>query len=257
MGPLVIATVAIAGTGLVCGCVLAAAARIFRVDEDPRIARLTDLLPGYNCGGCSFGGGPGGPDTARKVSGFMGVESEAGVKHVALVLCNGDLSRAPRRFRYNGVADCAAAHAVGGGDKGCRYGCLGYGSCARVCPSGAIEITAGMLAVVHPERCIGCRACVRACPRGIIRMVPEDRFIHVLCRSKDKGPEVKKVCQVGCIACRLCVKLADEGAIAMDGSLAVVDYSKPLTNTAVVEKCPGHCIVNRPLKEPSAAQAAA
>jgi hypothetical protein len=67
----------------------------------------------------------------------------------------------------------------------------------------------------------------------------------VLCSSRDKGPFVKQACQVGCIACTICTKLADPEAIKMDGALAVVDYTKPLTNEVVVEKCPGHCIVKR------------
>ena len=28
----------------------------------------------------------------------------------------------------------------------------------------------------------------------------------------------------------------------MDGFLAVVDYTKPLTNEETIAKCPGHCI---------------
>jgi len=255
--------------------ILAVAARIFHVHEDPRIAEVAGLLPGYNCGGCGFGGcsdyahavvvdgvqcslcGPGGPAIAQKLARYLGVDAEVGEKEVALVLCGGDLPRAPRRFLYHGVADCGAANAVGGGDKACRYGCLGYGTCSRICPVGAIEITADRLAVVHPELCIGCRACVRACPRQLIKMVPVSRYIHVLCSSRDKGPEVKKGCGVGCIACRLCTKLADNNAIAMDGFLAVVDYNKALTNEAVGEKCPGHCIVKRPMKAEQAGQTAA
>jgi hypothetical protein len=58
---------------------------------------------------------------------------------------------------------------------------------------------------------------------------------------QDKGPAVKKVCGTGCIGCRLCTKLAG-GAIAMDGFLAVVDYTQPLTNEETIAKCPAHCI---------------
>lgn len=260
-----LAVLIIGVTGLVCGAVLALAARFFAVHEDPRIEQVTGLLPGANCGGCGFAGCadyataivvsgaevnlclPGGKDMVAKVAGYMGVAAEARGRTVALVLCGGDDSRASRRFAYNGVADCAAASALGGGEKTCRYGCLGYGSCSRVCPVGAIEITEGRLAVVHPELCSGCGKCVKACPRRLIRRVPQEALIHVLCSSRDKGPAVKKACQVGCVACTLCAKLAANGAIRMDGALAVVDYTKPIETEDVIEKCPGHCIVKRPL----------
>jgi len=247
--------------GLTCGAALALAARFLGVNEDPRIEQVNDALPGANCGGCGYAGcadyakaivvdgakinlcAPGGAQTVAAIAALMGVEAEAAEKKVAIVLCGGDSTKAPRRFSYNGVADCRAAHSVGGGEKACPYGCLGYGSCARVCPVGAIEITEANLAVVHPALCIGCGACVKACPRNLIKMVPASRQIHVLCSSKDKGPLVKKACQVGCIGCTVCTKLCDEGAIKMDGFLAVVDYARDLTNEAVIEKCPGKCIV--------------
>ena len=257
--------IAIGGMGLVCGAALAVAARFFAVKEDPRVEEVTELLPGSNCGGCGYAGcadyaraivvdgaainlcTAGGSEVLKSLSEYMGVEAAAAEKKVAIVLCGGDSDNAPRRFAYNGIADCAAAHAVDGGDKKCRYGCLGYGSCARVCPVGAIEITDKNLAVVHPDLCIGCGACVRTCPRSLIKMVPAGRYIHVLCSSKDKGPIVKKSCSVGCIGCRICTKLVEDEAITMDGFLAVVDYSKPIETERPVEKCPGHCIVHRDL----------
>lgn len=259
-------------TGLACAGVLAAAARFFAVHEDPRIESLAGLLPGVNCGGCGFAGcgdyakaivtagapvnlcGPGGTACAHALAKAMGLEAETAERKVAIILCGGDRSLAPRRFLYNGVADCVAAQAVDGGDKLCRYGCLGYGSCARVCPVGAIQITEGQLAVVHPDLCIGCSQCVRTCPRGLIKMVPESRVIHVLCSSKDRGPIVRKSCKVGCIGCKLCTKLADDEAIRMDGFLAIVDYTKPLTNEQTIEKCPGKCIGRRDLRLPLSAQ---
>jgi Na+-translocating ferredoxin:NAD+ oxidoreductase subunit B len=265
MSPILVTSFTIAGAGLLCGTALALAARFLGVDEDPRIETVTQLLPGANCGGCGYAGcadyakaivldgapinlcAPGGAETLALLASEMGIEAEATVKKVALVLCGGDAEKAVRKHAYNGIADCAAAHAVGGGDKVCAYGCLGYGSCTRVCPTGAIEITEHGLAVVHSELCIGCGACVNACPRNLIRLVPVNRSIHVLCSSRDKGPVVKKACSVGCIGCAVCTKLADNAAITMDGALAVVDYDKELTNAAVVAKCPGKCIVQRKL----------
>lgn len=258
---LLITASAVGALGLLCGILLALAAKYLSVKEDPRIAAFAEILPGANCGGCGFAGcadyakavvvdgaavnlcAPGGQEILDKLAAFMGVTASAADARRAIVLCGGDAEKAPRKHAYNGVADCAAAHAVGGGDKLCRWGCLGYGSCARVCPAGAIQMTDGGLAHVHPDLCIGCGVCVKACPRSLIKMIPADCCIHVLCSSRDKGPIVKKSCKVGCIGCTVCTKVAEEGAIRMDGPLAVIDYSNPPANEQVIEKCPGHCIV--------------
>ena len=258
MDLVITSTLWIGSIGFVSAVALALADKFLSVPEDPRVAQLAALLPGVNCGGCGFAGcadyaraialhgaapdlcAPGGPECACAIAAFLGVEASVREKRTALVLCCGDDAEAVRRAAYNGIADCAAAQATAGGDKGCTYGCLGYGSCARICPVNAIAVVNG-LAVVDKARCIACGKCVAACPRKIIKLVPASALIHVLCSSKDKGPAVKKVCGTGCIGCRLCTKLAD-GAITMDGFLAVVDYAKPLTNEETVAKCPVHCI---------------
>jgi Na+-translocating ferredoxin:NAD+ oxidoreductase RNF subunit RnfB len=260
MQVIIISTLVLTVLGLACGVILALGARFFQVQEDPRIGAVTELLPGANCGACGFAGCAGyaaalvkdgaaptrcpscTSEASARIAALLGATpAAAAVRQAALVLCGGRNAKARKRFAYNGIADCAAAAATAGGDKACTYGCLGYGTCARVCPSNAISVEDG-LARVHPDRCIACRRCVAACPRRIIRMVPVDRHIHVLCSSKDPGAAVRKVCGVGCIGCRICTKLSD-GAIEMDGALAVVNYDKPLDNEAVVEKCPGKCIV--------------
>ncbi len=263
MDPILTETAIIGGTGMVCGAVLAVAAKYLAVHEDPRVEAVTGMLPGVNCGGCGFAGcgeyaravvldgapankcGPGGADTVHKVAQFMGVEVTSAVRQVALVLCNGDDKVARRISQYNGICDCNMAESVSGGGKACRYGCLGYGSCSRVCPTGAIQ-TSGQLAAVNPTLCIGCGQCVATCPRKLIKMVPETAFIHVLCKSPDRGADVKRVCDVGCIGCTLCAKAVANVGIKMDGALAVVDYSVPVENRDAIAKCPQHTIVARP-----------
>ena len=251
-------TLCIGGVGLASAVALAIAEKYLSTPQDPRIEKVTGLLPGANCGGCGFAGcadyaravvvdnapcnacAPGGAACANAIAEALGRTAGASEKRVALVLCCGDDTEATRRAAYNGISDCAAAQAVAGGDKGCAYGCLGYGSCIRACPVNAVTVANG-IAKIDKERCIACGKCVAACPRKLIKLVPAAATIHVLCSSKDKGPAVKKVCGTGCIGCRICTKFAD-GAIGMNGFLAVVDYAKPLTNEEAAAKCPGHCI---------------
>ena len=259
MDPIILqSTLWLGGIGLVSAIALAVADKYLSIPEDPLAAKAAALLPGANCGGCGFAGcadyaraivlrgtasnlcAPGGAACANAVAALLGRAASAPEKRTALVLCCGDDAETFRRAAYNGINDCAAAQATAGGDKSCAYGCLGYGSCARVCPVKAITVADG-LAKVSKSLCIACGKCVAACPRKIIRLVPAAAAIHVLCCSKDKGPAVKKLCGTGCIACRMCIKPAD-GAIAMDGFLAVIDYAKPLTNEETVAVCPTHCI---------------
>ncbi len=250
-------------TGLGCGLLLALAARFLAVREDSRVEAVLERLPGINCGACGMAGcaeyaqaivlngapvtlcKPGGAETVKALAAYLGINAQADERQVAMILCGGHNQVAQRQADYNGIADCAAAERIGGDGKTCSYGCMGLGSCARVCPVDAIEITQQRLAQVHPELCIGCGKCVRTCPRSLIVMVPEGRTVHVLCRSRERGPVVRKYCSVGCIGCTRCAKALDNQGIAMDGFLAVVDYRVPITKTEVADVCPQHTIVIR------------
>ena len=261
-----IAVAVIAGIGLVSAIALAVADRYLSVKEDPRIGIITAELPGANCGGCGFPGcdgyaralvagtAPNGACSAATeecvaaIAKVLGVEATATEKRVALVKCCGSRSEAIRVGDYNGICDCAVAAATAGGDKGCRFGCLGYGACANVCPKNAISIVDG-LAKVEKRLCIGCGKCVKACPRNLIELVPYSATIHVLCNNPVRGPEVRKVCGVGCMGCRLCEKNSggkEAGHFTFDGFLAKVNYANPPVDEQIVAKCPAKCMAVDP-----------
>jgi Na+-translocating ferredoxin:NAD+ oxidoreductase RNF subunit RnfB len=259
---MIVAIVAIAGIGLVAAAVLAVADKFLSVREDPRIGMLTAELPGANCGGCGFAGcgdyaralvagmapngacSAGGDECAKACAKILGVEASATERRVALVKCCGTRSETVRVGDYNGLCDCSVAASTAGGDKGCRYGCLGYGACANVCPKNAISIVDG-LAKVEKRLCIGCGKCVSVCPRRIIELVPASATVHVLCNNPVRGPEVRKVCGVGCMGCRLCEKNSggkEAGHFVFDGFLAKVNYDNPPTDEQIVDKCPAKCM---------------
>ena len=259
---MLVAILVIAGIGFVAAVALALADKYLSVKEDPRIGMVTAALPGANCGGCGFPGcdgyaralvagtapngacSAGGAACAEEIAGILGVAATATEKRVALVKCCGTRSEAIRVGDYNGSCDCAVAVSTAGGDKGCTYGCLGYGACANVCPKSAISIADG-LAKVDKRLCIGCGKCVTACPKRLIELVPASATIHVLCSNPDKGPAVRKVCGVGCLGCRLCEKNsggAEAGHFTFNGFLAKVNYSNPPSDGQIVAKCPAKCM---------------
>lgn len=260
---IITATLAIAAIGAAAAAILAIADRYLSVKEDPRIGMVVAALPGANCGGCGFAGcadyaqalvagaAPAGACTAADdkinadVAAVLGVAAEATERRTAVIHCCGSRSEAIRVGDYNGICDCASAAATAGGDKGCRFGCLGYGACANVCPKHAIRIEDG-LAIVDKRLCIGCGKCVSVCPRKLIELVPAKASIHVLCNNPLRGPEVVKVCGVGCMGCRLCEKHSggkEAGHFTFDGFLAKIDYSNPPTDHSLPGKCPRKCIV--------------
>ena len=245
------------GLGLILGAVIGIFAKYFKVDSDPRVELVTELLPGANCGGCGKAGcsdfaksvvsgenSPGkcpvsSPEQVSSIARALGIDAGESFAKKAVVCCGGDVEQMVRIPNYNGVLDCASAVLVSGGPKGCAYGCIGMGSCARKCPFGAIEIV-NNLALVHRELCVGCGKCVKACPRGVIALVAADADVHVYCSSPEKGAQKRKLCKVGCIGCGKCVR-SEPGKFILSGALASVNYdSDPLPGEECVSKikCP-------------------
>lgn len=189
MDMILLSIVVVAVTGMVLGICIAVAAKKFAVEADPRIDEVTGMLPGANCGGCGFAGcadlaknivegkAPANkcpvctPEAVARIAEYLGQKVEESEKKVAVVLCSGTLSHSKMGAKYNGVLDCRSAVQLNGGAKDCRFGCIGFGSCARACKFGAIEVIDG-LAVVHPEICVGCGQCAEVCPRKLIKLVP-------------------------------------------------------------------------------------
>lgn len=253
------------GLGLAFGLVLAAASKVFYVETDPRLDQLNECLPGANCGGCGFAGcgayaeavlkgeapvgkcASGGNEAAKAMAAIMGVEAGEVTRKVALVRCSGartydaegNLTKgAKMKATYEGFHDCLAASRVGGsGPLSCKFGCLGYGSCTKVCKYGAISVKNGV-AVVDEDLCVGCMACAQVCPRKIITAVEPSQNVIIACNSLAKGAVTNRACTVGCIGCGKCMKNCPSGAITITNNLAQIDSSKCTNCGECAKVCP-------------------
>jgi len=261
---IIYACVIVTVLGGLFGIGLSIAAKHFAVKKDEKLEALEGALPGYNCGSCGYAGcsgyadaiftgavteltkcSAGGAKAAAKIAEIMGVTLDLSAeRQIAHVHCRGGNEEAVKALNYKGIQDCNAAFAMFQGYKACKYGCLGFGSCAKVCPAGAISITANGLAHVDPAKCISCGACTKVCPTKTIRMIPESASHVVECNNHDKGPAVKKACKVGCIGCKMCEKKSPEGGFVVENFLASIDYTKAGDRTAACEGCPQKCIVD-------------
>ncbi|MGI6538636.1 MAG: RnfABCDGE type electron transport complex subunit B [Caldicoprobacterales bacterium] len=251
------------GLSFIFGAGLSLASRKFVVETDPRIEEVKDALPGVNCGACGYPGCDGlataivagkapvdacpvgGTAVAKNVSAIMGIYIETTEKKIAQVICRGDCEKAIDKYQYEGIADCVAASMLADGNKGCSYGCLGLGTCVRVCPFDAIHITKKGIAEVDREKCTACGLCVKACPKNIIELIPMSSQVLVACNSKDTGRIVRNNCQVGCIGCRICVKTCPVDAFIFENNLARIDYNKCTNCEECVKKCPTNAIISK------------
>jgi RnfABCDGE-type electron transport complex B subunit len=232
-----------------------------RVDEDPRIEAVYELLPHTNCGACGLPGcrpfaealvrGDVEPaqctvstDQEKDViAGLLGVDVGVQEQVVARLACAGGSNVARMHARYEGVNSCRAAALVAGGGKGCAWGCLGLGDCGEVCDFDAIQMDVHNLPVVDEDACTACGDCVDACPKDLFSLHPVSHRLWVACKNLEHGDAILEDCEVGCTACGKCAMDASGGAIAMVDNLAVVDYSRMHAQRAAIERCPTGAII--------------
>ncbi len=232
--------------------------------------RIGDALPGLNCGVCGYAGCeayagalakkkvdpglclPGGEKVEKTLAKILGVEVSYTEETMVQVHCRGGEGTAEYLFSYRGLDDCRALYMLFGGDKECKFSCLGQGSCIKVCPREAIFRDRGGLIRVDRERCDMCGRCLDVCPTGVLRRIPKAADFIVACNSTDKGPVTAAICSVGCTACRACEKRSPEGGFEVDNYLARINYRRRGDRNGAVMACDPKCIV--PNGAPAAAE---
>ena len=257
MQKIIIASVlSLAVLGLIFGCGLGIASKVFEVKTDPKVAEISEILPQVNCGACGYAGCtafaeavvkggatptgclPGGPEVAKSIGMILGVAVDLQTPPVATILCTRKKG-VKKRGVYDGISDCRAAVTLGENIYECAYACLGLGTCARVCPFDAIYMNQEEMPAVVEERCTACGLCVENCPVNIIRLTPRDHYVHILCVSTEPIKIRAKVHKPGaCIGCRKCVKTCPYDAISMINGVAVIDYQKCTNCEKCIPVCP-------------------
>ena len=269
------------GLGIGFAVVLLIASEKLKVEVDPKIEQIHEVLPNLDCGACGFAGcgqyakavlerpeligkcAPGGAETADKIAKILNLQiSESGPSRRPVIHCRAHSEDKTYYGKYEGIQTCTSANALAN-VQACKFGCVGFGDCVNACKFDALSIVDG-LATVDYDKCTGCGACSKACPRNLISMVPfsQENMMVVACNSKESGKAARSMCKVGCIGCGICSKQTD--IFSIGDNLARVDYEKyqPTEQTeTAMNKCPTGVIVyrgkNAPPPRPAGQKAAA
>ena len=263
---LILAAIVLFGLTLLFAGLLGFAKEKLRVDEDPRIGEVNEVLPAANCGGCGFAGCSdfakavvegraecdgcpvGGAKTAEKVAQVLGVEVVKTFPYRPVIHCAAKTEDKLGLAPYKGVQTCTEANIVGV-TQACVYGCLSYGDCVKACDFDALHMIEGK-PVVDYDKCTGCGACVKACPRNLIEQIPfkRDQMLVVACANKEPARSVKQVCRVGCVGCKACQRLFAD-VFNVEDNLAYLNYEAYTPETSdedfqpVFQKCPAKVLV--------------
>jgi len=145
------------------GVILGFAAIYFKVDEDPVVDQIDNLLPQTQCGQCSY----------------------PGCRPYAEAIANGDeINKCPPggESTIHALAellgrDFVALDEEHGEEKGKRVAlireaeCIGCTKCIQACPVDAILGAAKQMHTVIADECTGCDLCIEPCPVDCIDMV--------------------------------------------------------------------------------------
>ena len=200
------AGVTMLGLGIGFAVVLLIASEKLKVEVDPKIEQIHEVLPNLDCGACGFAGcgqyakavlerpeligkcAPGGAETADKIAKILNLQiSESGPSRRPVIHCRAHSEDKTYYGKYEGIQTCTSANALAN-VQACKFGCVGFGDCVNACKFDALSIVDG-LATVDYDKCTGCGACSKACPRNLISMVPfsQENMMVVACNSKESG----------------------------------------------------------------------
>jgi electron transport complex protein RnfB len=168
--PILAALVALVGLAILFGALLGFAAEKFKVEGDPIVEQLDELLPQTQCGQCGF----------------------PGCRPYAEAIANGDeINKCPPggQSTINAIAslldvpapELDAEHGEESEVKTVAFiredECIGCTKCIQACPVDAILGAAKLMHTIIADECTGCDLCVEPCPVDCIDMLPVEETI--------------------------------------------------------------------------------
>ena len=164
------AIIALGALALLFGLILGYASIRFKVEGDPLVDQIDEILPQTQCGQCGYPGckpyaeaiangdeinkcPPGGESTIKKLADLMGVEPKP------LDAAHGEEDTKKVAFIRE--------------DE-----CIGCTKCIQACPVDAILGAAKLMHTVIAQECTGCDLCVEPCPVDCIDMLPIEEDIE-------------------------------------------------------------------------------
>ena len=169
--PLVSALIALGLLAAGFGAVLGFAAVRYKVEGDPIVDRIDEILPQTQCGQCGYPGcrpyaqaiangddinkcPPGGQTTIQEIANLLDVP-------------------APELDEEHGEESEVRNVAIIREDE-----CIGCTKCIQACPVDAILGAAKQMHTVIASECTGCDLCVEPCPVDCIDMIPVNEGLN-------------------------------------------------------------------------------
>lgn len=176
--PILSALIALGGLAIAFGALLGFASIKFKVEGNPIVDQVNDLLPQTQCGQCGYPGckpyaeaisqgeeinrcPPGGEATVQALADLLDVEAKPL-----------DAEERPPSYAFIREDEC-----------------IGCTKCIQACPVDAILGAAKQMHTVIQSECTGCDLCVEPCPVDCIEMRPIETTLQSWSWELPKGPE--------------------------------------------------------------------
>jgi Na+-translocating ferredoxin:NAD+ oxidoreductase subunit B len=163
--PVLAALIALVGLGILFGALLGYAAEKFKVEGDPIVEQIDELLPQTQCGQCGF---PGCKPYAESIASGDAINKcppggQSTINAIASLL---DVPAPELDAEHGEEADLKTVAYIREDE------CIGCTKCIQACPVDAILGAAKLMHTVIADECTGCDLCVEPCPVDCIDMLP-------------------------------------------------------------------------------------